>query len=138
MKKLHLVSRNKLGQYINKGLDTITIGNIKSAIKTGRQNNVITGNSDAIWCLAADVTAKSIMSLQEVERIFSGNPAYYKWQFSGASLVDRQVDEFKRFGGLISTGDNNVLDFINSKDGEYTCAEVANELVSSPQYNKLK
>jgi hypothetical protein len=30
------------------------------------------------------------------------------------------------------------LDFINSKDGEYTCAEVANELVSSPQYNKLK
>lgn len=138
MKKLHLVSQNKLGQYINKGLDTITIGNIKSAIKTGRQNNVITGNSDAIWCLAADVTAKSIMSLQEVERIFSGNPAYYKWQFSGASLVDRQVDEFKRFGGLISTGDNNVLDFINSKDGEYTCAEVANELVSSPQYNKLK
>lgn len=138
MKKLHLVSQNKLGQYINKGLDTITIGNIKSAIKTGRQNNTITGNSDAIWCLAADVTAKSIMSLQEVERIFSGNPAYYKWQFSGASLVDRQVDEFKRFGGLISTGDNNVLDFINSKDGEYTCAEVANELVSSPQYNKLK
>lgn len=138
MKKLHLVSQNKLGQYINKGLDTITIGNIKSAIKTGRQNNAITGNSDAIWCLAADVTAKSIMSLQEVERIFSGNPAYYKWQFSGASLVDRQVDEFKRFGGLISTGDNNVLDFINSKDGEYTCAEVANELVSSPQYDKLK
>lgn len=138
MKKLHLVSQNKLGQYINKGLDTITIGNIKSAIKTGRQNNAITGNSDAIWCLAADITAKSIMSLQEVERIFSGNPAYYKWQFSGASLVDRQVDEFKRFGGLISTGDNNVLDFINSKDGEYTCAEVANELVSSPQYNKLK
>lgn len=138
MKKLHLVSQNKLGQYINKGLDTITLGNIKSAIKTGRQNNAITGNSDAIWCLAADVMAKSIMSLQEVERIFSGNPAYYKWQFSGASLVDRQVDEFKRFGGLISTGDNNVLDFINSKDGEYTCAEVANELISSPQYNKLK
>ena len=89
MKKLHLVSQNKLGQYINKGLDTITIGNIKSAIKTGRQNNAITGNSDAIWCLAADITAKSIMSLQEVERIFSGNPAYYKWQFSGSSLVDR-------------------------------------------------
>ena len=79
MKKLHLVSQNKLGQYINKGLDTITIGNIKSAIKTVRQNNAITGNSDAIWCLAADITAKYIMSLQEVERIFSGNPAYYKW-----------------------------------------------------------
>ena len=37
------------------------------------------------------------MSGQEVERVFSGNPAFYKWTYDNdGNLVDRTVDELKR------------------------------------------
>ena len=48
-----------------------------------------------------DVSCKSIMSLQETERIFSGHPSFYKWQYNKKGILsDRSTDQHKRFGGL--------------------------------------
>jgi len=64
------------------------------------------------------------MSLSEIERVYSGHPGFFKYEFnevkidrgpfneggvSVTTLVDRSTDEFKRFGGLISTGTNNNI-----------------------------
>ena len=82
------------------------------------------------------------MSGQEIERVYSGNPAFYKWKYDKqGNLVDRTVDELKRLGGLSSTGDNNYMELKDIpvkyiKDGEFTgkyvCAEVDNEMIESP------
>jgi len=54
--------------------------------------------------------AKSIISIQESERIFSANPQFCKWKYKDGKLVDRTSDEIKRLGGLMSTGTNNLFD----------------------------
>jgi hypothetical protein len=48
---------------------------------------------------------KSIMSKNETERIFSGHPSFFKWGYDDeGNLVDRGVDQHKRYGGMVSTG----------------------------------
>ena len=47
------------------------------------------------------------MSKNETERIFSGNPAFFKMVYDeNGHLVDRSSDEHKRIGGNVSTGQN--------------------------------
>jgi len=91
-----------------------------------------------------DISNKAIMSGHEFERVFSGNPAFYKWGYDDATgaLVDRTVDELKRLGGIVSTGNNNFVELqdVPSKyldeegrfKGTYVAAEVDNELIESP------
>ena len=71
-----------------------------------------------------------------MERLFSGNPAFYKWKYEDGKLIDRTVDELKRLGGLGSTGVNNLRELSNLplryKEGKYNCAEVDNEMIASP------
>jgi hypothetical protein len=79
------------------------------------------------------------MSIQEIERVYSGNPAFYKFEFNDKGmLVDRSVDEFKRLGGLISTGMNNNTEIKGApEDGMYVCAQVNNDEVASTQIDKI-
>jgi hypothetical protein len=49
----------------------------------------------------------------EVEKVFSGDPAYYKFSYDKGGLLDISVDKIKRLGALTSTGTNNRLDFFN-------------------------
>ena len=62
----------------------------------------------------SDISGKALISGQEVERLFSGNPAFYKWKYDEQGrLIDRTVDELKRLGGVGSTGTNNFLELEN-------------------------
>lgn len=107
--------------YKNIALDNIRITKLKQAIQ--HKYKKITdqaAESLAIVTLLADVNSKSIMSLQEVERVFSGHPAFYAWYYGENSkgqpcLTDRFVDQQKRLGGLISTGNNNRVDIMHIK-----------------------
>jgi len=91
-------------KFKNKLLNNSKLNSIKSAINI----NGITEEqkeSLAICIMLNDASCKSIMSLQEIERVFSGHPAFYKWVYnSKGELVDRSTDQHKRFGGLVSTG----------------------------------
>jgi len=52
-----------------------------------------------------DISNKHIMSIHEVEKVFTGNPSFYKWKYDKeGNLTDRTVDELKRLGGPNSTG----------------------------------
>lgn len=88
-------------------------------------------NAAAVVAMMSDVSTRSIISVQEVERLFGGHPAFYKWQYSENELEDRQTDQLKRLGGLISTGSNPRTDFQDDSESKYTCAQVDDFMVSS-------
>lgn len=142
-------SQNPFENYENVGLNAKAIEAIYKSlvVKNGAPIDQIGINkykSLATLIYIYDISNKAIMSGQEVERVFSGNPSFYKWKYDDAgNLIDRTVDELKRLGGLVSTGNNNFaelkdipnkyLDADGRFTGEYVCAEVDNELIESPQ-----
>lgn len=85
----------------------------------------------AVVAMMSDISTRSIISVQEVERLFGGHPAFYKWKYSANELEDRQTDQLKRLGGLISTGANPRTDFQDDTESQYTCAQVDDFLVES-------
>lgn len=88
-------------------------------------------NAAAVVAMMSDISTRSIISVQEVERLFGGHPAFYKWRYSENELEDRQTDQLKRLGGLISTGANPRTDFQDDSESQYTCAQVDDFMVSS-------
>jgi hypothetical protein len=85
-----------------------------------------------------DVSCKSIISLQETERIFSGHPAFYKWQYNSQGyLSDRSTDQHKRFGGLVSTGQNNAFVF-QDLPTTYKAAELRDVEIGSPNIGTIE
>lgn len=88
-------------------------------------------NAAAAVAMMSDISTRSIISVQEVERLFGGHPAFYKWKYSENELEDRQTDQLKRLGGLISTGANPRTDFQDDSESQYTCAQVDDFMVSS-------
>ena len=91
-------------------------------------------NAAAVVAMMSDISTRSIISVQEVERLFGGHPAFYKWIYSENELEDRQTDQLKRLGGLISTGANPRTDFQDDSESQYTCAQVDDFMVSSEAY----
>lgn len=88
-------------------------------------------NAAAVVAMMSDISTRSIISVQEVERLFGGHPAFYKWEYSENELENRQTDQLKRLGGLISTGANPRTDFQDDSESQYTCAQVDDLMVSS-------
>ena len=88
-------------------------------------------NAAAVVAMMSDISTRSIISVQEVERLFGGHPAFYKWKYSENELEDRQTDQLKRLGGLISTGANPRTDFQDDAESQYICAQVDDFMVSS-------
>ena len=93
----------------------------------------------AIFDMLADYTINSIISINEVEKLFSGAPAYYKVQYDENGIVDASIDKIKRLGSLTSTGLNNRLDFFNDPiRDEYTVAELKDHEIMDKQYYELE
>lgn len=93
----------------------------------------------AVYDLLADYTINSIISVMEVEKLFSGDPAYYKVQYNQYGPVDTSIDKIKRLGALTSTGLNNRLDFnFDPIDDEYTVAELKDHEIAERQYFELE
>lgn len=116
-------------RYRNKLLDSQWIDAIAKDVTdvTDQQQK----ESLAISIFLNRVSAASNISLQEVERVYAGHPAFFKWSYNkNGELSDRSSDQHKRLGGLVSTGSNNVLDIPSIPD-EYTCAEINNDEVGS-------
>lgn len=101
--------------YKNIGLNSVAIKSLTAAYTNkypGCAPEV--AESIAVVVYLNDISNKAIMSGQEMERLMSGNPAFYKWKYNDrGELVDRTVDELKRLGGLGSTGTNNFLELSN-------------------------
>lgn len=114
-------------------LPSETINKLTSEYQKKYKNGYEPLRSLAICTYLLDINMKSMMSLEEVERLYTGHPAFFKWLYNDETgeLVDRMFDEVKRFGGLGSTGENNRQDLPNV-ESEYTCAEIKDYKTGSP------
>lgn len=136
----------------NIGLNNSAIEGIYSAIcakyniKKGQEKDQVQRDkilNQAIVAYINDLSNKALISVHEVERLFAGNPAFYKWKYDDdGNLIDRTVDELKRLGGMVSTGTNNFEGLVGLPDryqkGVYVSAEVDNEMIESPQVEYMR
>lgn len=123
-------------RYKNKLLSNSTVNAVKKAITQNLSDSQ--KESLAIAIIMNDVSCKSIMSLQETERIFSGHPSFYKWKYNKkGELQDRSADQHKRFGGLVSTGQNNSFVF-NDLPRTYKAAEINDVEIQSEHVETIQ
>lgn len=123
-------------RYKNKLLSDSTVNSVKNAITQNLSD--AQKESLAIAIIMNDVSCKSIMSLQETERIFSGHPSFYKWKYNKkGELSDRSTDQHKRFGGLVSTGQNNSFVF-NDLPRTYKAAEINDVEIQSEHVETIQ
>ena len=136
----------------NIGLNNSAIEGVYSAIcakyniKKGQEKDQVQRDkilNQAIVAYINDLSNKALISGHEVERLFAGNPAFYKWKYDDdGNLIDRTVDELKRLGGMVSTGTNNFEGLVGLPDryqkGVYVSAEVDNEMIESPQVEYMR
>ena len=80
---------------------------------------------DILLSIIGNYTAQSMISIIEVEKVFSGDPAFYKWNYSKKKeqreingqvyelsiLTDKDTDKIKRLGALLSPGSELRTDF---------------------------
>lgn len=137
------------GQYRNVLLDANVIRNLTEKYKNyapdgkhelGSYKDFTYGVLES-WAICAylnDINCKSIMSTEEVMRLYTGIPHFFKWKYgSDGVLTDLHGDLVKRLGGLGSTGDSNRLDLPNIAR-DYVCAEINDQLIESELYNAYK
>lgn len=146
------LDNNKNYAIKNIGLNNSAIEGIYSAIcakyniKKGQEKDQVQRDkilNQAIIAYINDLSNKALISGHEVERLFAGNPAFYKWKYDDdGNLIDRTVDELKRLGGMVSTGTNNFEGLVGLPDryqkGVYVSAEVDNEMIESPQVEYMR
>lgn len=134
-KELGLIEGNEnndIWSLRNKLLDDIELNNRKSFYS---QLDPTNSEGYAIFDMLADYTINSIISINEVEKLFSGAPAYYKVKYDEHGPVDVSIDKIKRLGSLTSTGLNNRLDFFNDPiRDEYVVAELKDHEIMDKQY----
>lgn len=125
-----IVEYDETNHLVNKLLDDDLIKErAEYYIKKGYKNP----QHIAIVDIISQYTNNSIISISEVERVFSGNPAFYKWNYDQFGIIDASIDKIKRLGSLTSTGINNRLDF-EDFDPMYTCAELKDFEIGSRQF----
>lgn len=127
-------------------------GNIWSIRNVLLDNNVVTERSAryqsldsanveayAVFDMISDYVINSIISIQEIEKLFSGSPAYYKVKYDREGIIDVSIDKIKRLGSLTSTGLNNRLDFFNDPmRDEYVVTELKDHEIMDKQYHEYE
>lgn len=134
-KELGLIEGNEnndIWSLRDKLLDDVELNNRKAFYS---QLDPTNAEGYAIFDMLADYTINSIISINEVEKLFSGAPAYYKVKYDQYGPVDVSIDKIKRLGSLTSTGLNNRLDFFNDPiRDEYVVAELKDHEIMDKQY----
>lgn len=134
-KELGLIEGNEnndIWSLRNKLLDDVELNNRKAFYS---QLDPTNAEGYAIFDMLADYTINSIISINEVEKLFSGAPAYHKVKYDQYGPVDVSIDKIKRLGSLTSTGLNNRLDFFNDPiRDEYVVAELKDHEIMDKQY----
>lgn len=102
---------------------------IKSANIPGLTTTYISNiaNSMAVAAILQDATIRHIISTEEIQRLFIGNPAFFK------NAKDLQ----KRIGGLVSTGEDNntaIKNLDETSSVNYTCAEMKSYIIGSTSH----
>lgn len=96
---------------------------------------------DIIYSMIANFVTGYAISIEEVEKCFTGDPAFYKWKSNeDVGIFQRDVDKIKRLSSVLSTGTNlrtnwGPNDVRNST--KFTSAVMADNLVGSDYHGRL-
>lgn len=123
-------------------------------------NTMRTKQDDILLSIIGNFVAQSMISIIEVEKVFSGDPAFYKWNYSKKKaqkevngemyefsiLTDKDTDKIKRLGALLSPGSELRNDFSETeyqrfpwlRGTKYTNATVADIKAKSVYVDEIK
>lgn len=136
--------------------DTNKTINISSATAYSRNDK-----SDAlVLSVIGNYTVQSIISIIEIEKVYSGDPAFYKWKYAKPTehkivgdravdlqiLTDKDSDKIKRLGGLLSPGAELRTDFTEEeynrfpwlRGTKYVNATIKDVIADSLYFNEVK
>ncbi len=97
--------------------------------------------NDIVYSMIANFVTGYAISIEEVEKCFTGDPAFYKWKSDEAvGIFQRDVDKIKRLSSVLSTGTNlrtswGPNDTRNST--KFTSAVMEDNLIGSDYHDKL-
>lgn len=110
-------------------------------------------NEDILYSIIGSHVANSALSIIEVEKCFTGDPAYYKWKKFNKEVRDdngeviasydvisgRDVDKIKRLSAVLSTGTNlrTIWDNPAENDTSITVLHLKDNEMGSEYYGEL-
>ena len=103
--------------------------------------NAITQN-DIIYSIIANYVTGYAISIEEIEKCFVGDPAFYKWKSDKiVGIFQRDVDKIKRLSSVLSTG-TNLRTYWGDNDPrnstKYTSAILQDNMIGSEYHSRLE
>ena len=149
----NVISEHMMLSLRNVGLNANVIDKLKSkylqklGVTNPTEHHYNVAESQAVIQYLWDIYMRGIISNEEVERVYTGAPQFFKWRNEEVkdpntgklinALVDRHSDQTKRLGGLGSTGESNRLDLPDIKL-TYRTAEITDQEVVSQMMDDLQ
>lgn len=145
---LGIITRSSIG-YVNKLIPNNIYQFYKEQLSKQAYPDVSTKEQDILYSIIGTHVLQSFVSIQEVEKNFTGDPAYYKWQKIDVTEGDmtykvasaRDVDKTKRLSSVLSTGTNLRTYWGEGdprNDTKFTVMNMEDNNVYSPYYEQLK
>lgn len=159
----NLVRRGILGYQNGQFVNKLIPNNIFEYYKSKVNNDMYTADEadlksqDILFSIIGSHVANQAISIMEVEKCFTGDPAYYKWKksentkrykvtreghFNRTSdiITGKDVDKIKRLSSVLSTGTNlrTVWDDPAENDTKVTVMHLADNMLGSEYYDELK
>lgn len=154
-----LVNRGILGFKNGRFVNKLIPYNIYSYYKKAANNGMYTTeegsllNEDILYSIIGSHVANSALSIIEVEKCFTGDPAYYKWKKFNKEVRDdsgeviasydvisgRDVDKIKRLSAVLSTGTNlrTIWDNPAENDTSISVLHLKDNEIGSEYYGEL-
>ena len=106
-----------------------------------KEFNAITQN-DIIYSIIANYVTGYAISIEEIEKCFVGDPAFYKWKSDKiVGILQRDVDKTKRLSSVLSTG-INLRTYWGDNDPrnstKYTSAILQDNMIGSEYHSRLE
>lgn len=103
--------------------------------------NAITQN-DIIYSIIANYVTGYAISIEEIEKCFVGDPAFYKWKSDKiVGIFQRYVDKIKRLSSVLSTGINLRTHWGDNdprNSTKYTSAILQDNMIGSEYHSRLE
>lgn len=103
--------------------------------------NAITQN-DIIYSIIANYVTGYAISIEEIEKCFVGDPAFFKWKSDKiVGIFQRDIDKIKRLSSVLSTGTNLRTHWGDNdprNSTKYTSAILQDNMIGSEYHSRLE